>query len=79
MLKRYNEQMASVSGHKYIEPMDPSKYSSTSLPYFLAFHKRETLNLNSPYDCFMKQMPGEKGNSVFTGALSEITIIRYQQ
>lgn len=59
MLERYNEQMASVSGHKYIEPMDQSKFSSTSLPYFLAFHKRETLNLFSPYDSFMKQMSGE--------------------
>lgn len=51
--------MASVSGHKYIEPMDPSKFSSTSLPYFLALHKRETLNLFSPYDSFMKQMSAE--------------------
>jgi len=51
--------MASVSGHKYIEPVDPSKFGSTSLLYFLAFHKRETLNLFSPYVSFMKQMSGE--------------------
>lgn len=54
MLKRYNEQMASVS-----EPIDPSKFSSTALSYSLAFHKRETLNLFSPYGSFMKQTSGE--------------------
>lgn len=76
MLKRYNEQTARVSGHKYTETIDPSNFSSTALSCFLALHRRETLNLFSPYGSFMKQTSGEINffkweDTVITPALSE--------
>lgn len=84
MLKRYNEQTARVSGHKYTETIDPSNFSSTALSCFLALHRRETLNLFSPYGSFMKQTSGEinflNGRTLLLHQLYQKTsIIRHQQ